>query len=312
MDDTSSNDDPSPTDAPPDSAKGKLNLKQFLLEAAKSICRAEDECSIRPGRDPELCVQWNVQSLELQFREAHELDTNKAAACVEKFETAKTCADLFSTRTFYGGCLFDSVPGTRGLGEPCEEQQCAPGLYCDIFNECPGTCVTQDDGLEPGDPVPLEPGAACDWYDDECRFPYRCDPDGAICVDPLQFFQTASEGEACKFAEDCKAGLSCEASSGCSPLPGPGDDCDYDCREDLFCVHTDVDFPDLDEWTCAQPRPLGAECVEDEWCESWFCGGGICAVPKFVGDVCTSNEECLSDYCVDGNCAIPGQCYYVR
>lgn len=126
-------------------------------------------------------------------------------------------------------------------GGVCTAEACAPDLVC----TADAGCVTRG-----------ELGERCGW----CRLGLEC-RDG-VCA------RRRLEGEACRFAWDCRAPNGCLAGS-CRPLGRTGAACStvMDCESPLPCV----------DGTCRTPRAPGESCSSQVECASGLgCEAGRC------------------------------------
>jgi hypothetical protein len=231
---------------------------------------AEDSerCAPPPGSGAG-CVQWTTESAAGRTR---------WSACVAQVEIGGvgdySCEDS-APRCFYADRLIGSLPATLrvsthcaaglrtlraicilpiAVGQPCEPETCADGLYCDLKS---ATCA------------PLPPvGQPC-TPDLECAQGAACDRPSAVCVPIL------SQGAKCMGSGICAAGLQCLGT--CQPLGAAGDACDATraCGDGLFCH--------VASSTCRAPQGLGAPCAGGDECASLRCVQGACTSPPARG-----------------------------
>lgn len=183
-----------------------------------------------------------------------------------------------------------------GLGDPCPDLVCAPGLGCDLAgaHTCEPPAGLDDPcnygpeevqcgpGLACSGPIDLTtpvavrclalPGQACQ-SDGDCPAGERCAGAG-VCSAP------SSLGEACSHFVPCPTGLTCSGGL-CRAVGALGDTCpdDFtDCGPGLACVTG----PHQGHGTCQAPPSIGDACDIDQ-----RCGAGLrCAFSTFTSGVC--------------------------
>lgn len=271
-------------------------------------CEALDSC-----QEPYLCVEGHCRLMMLECRPA---TAGEMCTWLRVCDEASYC-DLYDgfrckARAGIGGscsstdqcvadayCYYDPMFGTQqcrprgAAGAVCASaDECGPGLYCiGATYGTPGAC-----GAGPE-------GQPCDDYDAPCPDGYFCD-DG-LCAPPHPL------GEDCWYGEPCEAGLYCDISDGCQPMPGVGGACDSNipCDDGLYCGSSNTCVPevgagqecspyypvvecaaglycndDVYPYVCAALLGSGADCYEDEVCQSGACWSGY---------GCLSAAECV-------------------
>ncbi|MBI3182421.1 MAG: hypothetical protein HYZ28_09780 [Myxococcales bacterium] len=184
----------------------------------------------------------------------------------------------------------------KGLGEPCDWDDCRADLSCYI-----GKCVQRrakvGEACQVGGPYPFcEPDAFCregpqlpdGGQPGTCQ--KRMGLGGvctgyAACLPNLRCSSTyqtgtcvelGSLGDTCTGYGDCKDELYCATrNSRCAALPGDGGDCTskgsfFDCAVGHYC---DFSAPDQ-QYTCTAARANGVECTYDGVCQSQNCERG--------------------------------------
>ncbi|HEY6726312.1 MAG TPA: hypothetical protein VI197_19885 [Polyangiaceae bacterium] len=195
------------------------------------------------------------------------------------------------------------------------DQPCAEG-YCDMTDQCPGTCTayTPDDSPCDGQ---CQPGSACiddvctklpdvgESCDDYCRYGFPCveGDDGKICVQP------SADGEACDESQPCASGSGC-VDGICGAKVELGEECTIhaECPDGARCLLDD----DSGMNTC-QPLPgVGEMCPFGE------CQAGLdlsCQDPD-PSDADATNYCVqlggLDDSCEPNGCRSDLWCYYAE
>ena len=247
-----------------------------------------------------------------------------------------------STEVLDVECEEDLFVGTVAEGEACEyDGECQGRFsYCEIddVDACVGTCVfDEDEGecttdeecvMEYGEGYTCIDGDYCGMIsavgesceDSDCV-------EGSYCNDELTCVEgpraRLAEGEPCRDAGLCEAGLVCPAlEEGTCQAPAQLDEaCTFSestlsfstCDQGLFCSGL---TPDTSMMGVCQPTPSAGEpCGEgyslrgEGYCPlTLFCVEGTCTAPAFEGQSCSSDEVCVSGPCVDGVCERASYC----
>ena len=239
-------------------------------------------------------------------------------------------------------CEEELFVGTVAEGEACEyDGECQGRFsYCEIddFDACVGTCVfDEDEGecttdeecvMEYGEGYTCLDGDYCGMIsavgesceDSECV-------EGAYCNDELTCVEgpraRLAEGELCRDAGLCEAGLVCPAlEEGTCQAPAQLDEaCTFSestlsfstCDQGLFCEGL---TPNTSMMGVCKPSPSAGEPCGDGYslrgegyCPlTMFCIDGTCTAPAFEGQSCSSDDACVSGPCVDGVCERASYC----
>ncbi len=228
-------------------------------------------------------------------------------------------ASIVKQRPTDGVCV-----ALHGVGEPCEEDSCASGLYCSNldgtcqpFRQLGEECQYSDEGDVPSHSTILvqcddhltcspmtgtcvadcERGARC-YYEEECPGDLVCVRRGSnhygFCDDPRP------EGAGCSDDADCGEGLGCDDTIAyddepgqCVPLTINGESCS---------AHSDCASGYCDNLTlCAAPSDPEGACASGlhEQCAGGYCEASVCYALKDDGDDCVENYECGSGECVN-------------
>jgi hypothetical protein len=87
----------------------------------------------------------------------------------------------------------------------------------------------------------------------------RCSFDSGVCE------ATIPAGAPCALGDLCASGLECTSGT-CTPLPGAGAPCTFECAEENYC----------NSGTCVPKLPAGAACVTFSECIDEVCENGTC------------------------------------
>lgn len=167
------------------------------------------------------------------------------ASCEPARESPEACLDAFGGTVAAGGACSRGLECTRGEGPQVCLRASDPGGGA----EASGVCVSLRRG-QAGEPCLTD-------YDGSGSLTI-----GTPDVDPPRVY--------C----DRRDGLYCPPFDGvCTPLPGAGAPCAFDCAEGLQC----------DEGSCQPVVAEGAACASRHQCdEGLFCPAGVCVTPTIA------------------------------
>jgi hypothetical protein len=292
-----------------------LEIHEYPAAWKSAWCRFQERCGLIPSAAR--CEATTTSALDPALLAAVEagvatFDSSAANACIEWVE-GRDC-DPTSAINREPSCL-DIIDGTLSDGETCAfGAECiSRECWVDDCDEacCAGYCV--------GNTVP-ELGR----IGDRCRYSACLEGycDGSTCI-PL-----VSEGGECKWDAQCALGLSCKFSTSfdaphrCERLPGAGEPCTSQCRDDGQICHSENHVCERarfegevcgDNGDCA----TGLECSADSRCTStlvtlgqpcgyydceapFVCDYGFsftCVLPKADGEACRYDDTCASGSC---------------
>lgn len=251
-------------------------------------CRTFTDCE---SGGPIDAVRNACETLPQAIADGHLVfDAELAASCLPD---SLVCYGTPRDLTSVGGPCHGVVQAKAKIGDDCYrsfgwfDQPCAEG-YCDMNDQCPGTCKAYVPDDAPCDGV-CQPGSACvdnvctkladvgETCESFCLYGFPCiqGDDGNVCVRPR------AVGEACDDRRPCSGGIACvdgvcgdklelgeectshaqcptatrclpDTDSGtdtCQPLPGVGEACPTGECDDGSNVSCQDPDPSDDDWT---------------------------------------------------------------
>ena len=245
-------------------------------------------------------------------------DADQAASCVPD---ALVCYASPRELTDSGACR--GVVHAKGkIGDDCYrtlgwfDQPCAEG-YCDMSDQCPGTCTAYTADDAPCGDSPCQPGSTCiddvctklpdvgESCESLCLYGFQCieSDDGKVCVPPVGYGDDCDDSHPCVSPDGCVEGV-------CGGKLEPGEECTshVQCPSETRCpLDTDSGMD-----TC-QPLPgVGEVCPTGECNDSFNL---LCQDPDPNDDDNTSycvELGGVDDPCAPNGCANDLWCYYAE
>jgi hypothetical protein len=256
---------------------GGVKREELSAQYVAALCDHFARCGVVV--DAPLCVKLLTARQAVEFDDDRfnaaiaakrmRYDEGRAASCMDAIKK-RVCDDVESESVRVCSLIFG---GLRKEGEDCDQDECAPGLYCsaEVDAVCPGECL----------PQVKEGGAAS--RDVQCAEGLQLV--GEACL------KGGVEGVACADSESCASGFFCKGGA-CTKLREANAECsDTDlCNSYFDCVNGRCLAPSGEGGACG---PEGSSsCKGGLFCEN---ATRVCTVLRGEGGACASSAICAPE-----------------